>query len=166
MKIIGERLRGAIARRGYRSISQFASVAEFNRPIISQLCSDKYPFEVTEYLMTRLCSALEVSREYLTGAELVHPQEERTTEGIIFDLLKRIGKIEPIEGNKRAAFRLYGKDKYHYIDMSDRELSSFALFLSKKAGQLCADYVEINELQNSDYIREQLLKRTRGELRS
>lgn len=157
MKIVGYRLREAIKNAGYKSISNFSSECGFSRPIISQLCNDKYPFEITDFTLHQLCEALHVSSEFLSGKEYYDPWAELSGQDkarrALLDFLVAIGRITPItDGTGRfklnASSGLTGK--MNDLEMSDNELNNILAFFQKKIDSMCDDYMEICGIQNRD----------------
>lgn len=161
MNIIGNRLKKAIFEAGYKSIRQFSEICGISRTTISQICNDKYPFSISEYTMSQLCKYSHVTPEYLTGTELIYPEQEtkeEKAERLLFDLFVTIGRIEPLEEGSNL-YRLYGNSKQldwytnngpDNIEMSGEELKNLLYFFQEKLENMVDEYMKLCSIHNRD----------------
>ena len=162
MKIMGYRLREAIMNAGYRSISSFSSECGFSRPIISQLCNDKYLFEITDYTLHQLCNALHVTPDFLSGSSYYDPWAEFTgqdkTRRTLFDFLVAIGRITPMaDGTGRFKLNAHSGNtgEMDGIELSDLELNELLVFFQKRIDTMCDEYMEICGIHNrQEFIKQ------------
>lgn len=142
MKICPDRLKEAMYKGGFWNVAAFSRACGVARPTISSILNGRYKSDSRDETIMLICSALNVTPEYLAGKECFpegNTKEDQTARAL-FDLLVTAGKIEPPR-NDSGLYRLTAPSGT--AEMTRSEMQALINIIQRRLDSMCDEYIEL-----------------------